>query len=98
MLIQLLASISSAPCSNPITPPSNSTIPPWGKYINFNVPSAFHIQGNSAKYLNFNVSSAIQRPRFIELSAVRFQRSSCKGTPNRFAQFDSQLSTFNSQL
>ena len=63
---------------------SNSITPPWGKYINFNVPSSLHIQGYSVKYLNFNVLVAIQRPGFIEtVSAI--QRSSCKRTPSRFA-------------
>jgi len=37
------------------------------------------------KYLNFNVQAPIQRPGFIELVVVGFQRSSCKRTPNRFA-------------
>jgi len=49
---------------------SSSTMPIWGNYITFNIPSAFRARVVSVKYLNFNVLVAIQRPGLIETASA----------------------------
>ena len=89
MLIPFVAPISSTP--------SNSIIPPWEKL--YNLQHSFRIphSGLFGEVFNSNVPSTIQSPGLIELVVVGFTRSSCKRTPNRFAQFGTQPSTLNHQ-